>query len=123
MAQLMQPLTRIGDKTPAGRISQLRIIGETRAELGHPLGDSPGKGNGRRGGELLLQKGVKPLLATLQILKTPIRLQPQRALEGKHPGQEQRQLLAGQSPLSGCVESDGVCQWVRASRSRERRCQ
>ena len=123
MAQLMQPLTGIGDQATAGRISELRIVDKARAELGHALTDPLGEGNGRRRCELLLQKRVKALLATLQILKTTVGLQPQRALNGKHPGEEQRQLLAGQSPLSCCVESDGVCQWVRASRSRERRCQ
>ena len=123
MAQLMQPLPGIGNQATAGRISQLRIIGKTCAELGHPPADPLGKGHSRWGGELLLQKGVKPLLAALQILKTPVRPQPQRAPNGEHPCEKQRQLLAGQSPLSSCVESDGVCQWVRASRSRERRCQ
>ena len=123
MAQLMQPLTGIGDQATAGRVSEVWIIGKAFAELGHTLTDTLRKGHGRWGGELLLQKVVKPLLATLQILKTSISLQPQRALNGKHPLKKQRYLLAGQSPLSCCVESDGVCQWVRASRSRERCCQ
>ena len=123
MAQLMQPLPGIGHQATAGRISEVWIIGKAGAELGHALTDPLGKGQGRWRCELLLQKSVKALLATLQILKTTIGLQPQRTLNGKHPGQKQRQLLAGQSPLSCCVESDGVCQWVRASRSRERRCQ
>ena len=77
MTQLMQPLTHIGDQAAAGRISQLRIIGKTCAELGHPLGDPLGEGHGRWRCELLLKKGVKALLATLQILKTTVRLQPQ----------------------------------------------
>ena len=77
MAKLMQPLPGIGDQATAGGISQLRISGKTGAEFGHALGDPLGKGHSRWGGELLLQKGVKPLLATLQILKTSIRLQPQ----------------------------------------------
>ena len=77
MTQLMQPLTNISYKAAAGRISQLRIIGKTCAELGHPLGDPFGEGYCRWRGELLLKKGVKTLLATLQILKTTVRLQPQ----------------------------------------------
>ena len=74
MAQLMQPLARIGDKTPAGWVSQLRIIGESRAEPGHPFSHPLGEGQCRWRCELLLQKVVKTLLATLQILKTTLRL-------------------------------------------------
>ena len=41
-----------------------------------------GKGTAGGAAELLLQKSVKALLATLQILKTAVGLQSQRALKG-----------------------------------------
>ena len=70
MAQLVQPLTRIGNKTAAGRIGQLWIIGEPRTEPRHPFSHPLGKRQCRWRSELLLQKVMKTLLATLQILKT-----------------------------------------------------
>ena len=123
MAQFMQPLPGVGDQTPAGRIGELRISGKSSTELAHPFSHTLGEGNGRWRCELLVEKFVKTLLATLQILETAVSFQPKRTLHREHPRQHKRQLVAGQSPLSCCVESDGVCQWVRASRSRERRCQ
>ena len=76
---------------------------------------------------------MKLLLTSLKVLKTSIRFKTQRLLQRPQPTKEQSKLSARQSPVgidlessgveSGGVGWDGVCQWVRASRSRERRSQ
>ena len=73
MAQFMQPLPGIGDQASAGGISEVWTI--SKPELSLTCAHRP-LGKGQAGGAASCCWKVKALLATLQILKTTIGLQP-----------------------------------------------
>ena len=73
---------------------------------------------------LLCKKGVEALPTAFEIGEPPISFQGQRLLQRCDPIEDQPELTGGESPLSGGnFGSDGLCQWERASRSRQRRSQ
>ena len=124
MTQLMQPLTGVCHQTPASCIRHLRVAAIPVSQATEAVTSSAGKGHGRKRAQLLFKEGMKALPAAFKIRETPISFKCQSLLQGCDPIEDQPQLTGGQSPFSGGnFGSEGLCQWERASRSRQRRSQ
>ena len=124
MTQLMQPLTGIGHQSAAGGIRHLRVAAIPVCQTTEAVASPAGKRHSRKRCQLLFKEGMETLPAAFEIGETPISFQCKSLLQGCDPIEDQPQLTGGQSPFSGGnFGSDGLCQWERASRSRQRRSQ
>ena len=123
MAKFMEPLARICHKTATGFVLKLAVVPEAVTQAFQAIEGIGRKEMSRRLGQLIPQKGTEPLLTTLQIAETPVRLQNQSLLQRLEPLQQLRQLPLSQPPGVVLLGSVGVCQGVRASRSKQRRSQ
>ena len=124
MTQLMQPLTGVRHQTAAGGVGHFRVAAIPLCQAVDPVTCPSGKGSGRKCSQLLCKKGVEALPTAFEIGEPPISFQGQRLLQRCDPIEDQPELTGGQSPFSGGnFGSDGLCQWERASRSRQRRSQ
>lgn len=124
MTQLMQPLTGVRHQTAAGCVGHFRVAAIPLCQAVDPVTCPSGKGSGRKCSQLLCKKGVEALPTAFEIGEPPISFQGQRLLQRCDPIEDQPELTGGRSPFSGGnFGSDGLCQWERASRSRQRRSQ
>ena len=124
MTQLMQPLTGVRHQTAAGGVRHPRITAVSLCKATDAVPGTTGKGNGRKRFQLLCKEGMKALPTAFEIGEAAVSLQCQGLLQRGDPIEDQPELTGGQSPFSGgSFGSDGLCQWERASRSRQRRSQ
>ena len=123
MAKFMEPLARICHKTATGFVLKLAVVPKPVTKTFQPIERIGWKKVSRRFGQLIPQKGTEPLLTTLQIVETPVRLQTESLLQRLESLQQLRQLPLSQPPGVVLLGSVGVCQGVRASRSKQRRSQ
>ena len=95
MTQLMQPLTGVRDQPSPLGIAEIRITGEHLCKTLHPLRSTTGQGQGRWNGELLVEKLMEALLASLQVQELAVCLKAERPLHRKHPPLQKGQLIGG----------------------------
>ena len=117
----MQPLTGVRDQPSATAFCQIPITNKALLQAPEAVLDTGGVRKHRRFRQLMDQKAIEPLLPALEIVETGFNLKRKCLLQRLEPTQQYTELLTVQSP--GVLGSEGICQGLRASRSRQRRSQ
>ena len=123
MTQFVKPLAGIRDKSTTGVVLKLAVVPKAVTQAFQAIEGIGRKEMSRRLGQLIPQKGTEPLLTALKIIETPLCLQTEGLLQRPEPLQQLLQLPLGQPAGVVLLGSGGVCQGLRASRSRQRRSQ